>query len=37
VVDAATKLADESLVQKKRMALMVCKRCKSDDLVKDER
>jgi len=34
-------MADErtqaALVQKKRMALVVCKQCKSDDIIKDEK
>lgn len=41
LVDETIRRADEitssSLVQKKRMALVVCKRCKSDDIIKDEK
>jgi DNA-directed RNA polymerase subunit M/transcription elongation factor TFIIS len=36
-VDEANVKTVEALVQKKRMALVVCKQCKSDDIIKDEK
>jgi DNA-directed RNA polymerase subunit M/transcription elongation factor TFIIS len=30
-------IADAALLQKKRMALIVCKRCNSDDVEKEDR